>query len=382
MAFNAWLTALGLVFLVSFVLSARRARRRKLFAQRHGCQAVARSLNREPFLGLDALPSTFRAVHQHRILQQSCELYAKHGTTFTVKELTRRAILTIEPENIKTVLAHSFQDYGLSHRLEAFRPLLGEGIFDTDGEHWKHSRALIRPSFVRDQIADLTRFESTFQDLLKLLPRNGTTVVDLLDPFFCYTMDAATEFLFGESTGTLTNMSDGIGFAEAFHYAQRAVIRRAMLGPLNLFFPDAKSDDCNEICRSLARKYVDAAYRSLEARHVDGVEHSSTQQHERQIISRELAARTADKQRVLDEVMNLLLAGRDTTASLLSNMFFMIAKDGKIWSRLRIEVAALGGRLPTYAELNGFKYVQCCINECGSLCAVRTVAIEFHHGMR
>lgn len=62
--------------------------------------------------------------------------------------------------------------------------------------------------------------------------------------------------------------------------------------------------------------------------------------------------------------MNVLLAGRDTTASLLSNLFFTLAKNPTIWDKIRREVAILDGRAPTYEELRSLKYVQCCINEC------------------
>lgn len=92
-------------------------------------------------------------------LWRGAKLFRVYGNTFTVKELQRSAILTIEPENIKTILSLKSRDYGISHRLELFKPLLGEGIFNTDGEHWVSSRALIRPSFVREQIANLSFLE-------------------------------------------------------------------------------------------------------------------------------------------------------------------------------------------------------------------------------
>jgi cytochrome P450 len=340
-------------------LASRYLSRQRL-AQRYGCQPVWRSLSKDPLLGLDTLPGTIRTLWQHKMLQRSCEYYATLGTTFTVKELTRRGILTIEPENIKTVLTLNFEDYALGHRLEAFRPLLGEGIFDTDGKHWSHSRALLRPSFTRDHIADLTTLEDHFQNLLLLLPRDGESVFDLLGPFFRYTLDSATEFLFGETTGTLRQASSTLGFAEAFHYAQKAVIVRATLGPLRFLYRDRKADKSNRICRDFARRYVDKAYQTLE----DERSGHGKAKSEKHVFSRELAARTSDRERVLDEVMNVLLAGRDTTASLLSNLFFMLAKHSDIWGKLRAEVAVLQGRIPNYDELQSLKYVQCCINEC------------------
>lgn len=38
---------------------------------------------------------------------------------------------TIDVENIKTVLASNFKDYGLGQREEAFGAMLGQGIFTT-----------------------------------------------------------------------------------------------------------------------------------------------------------------------------------------------------------------------------------------------------------
>jgi cytochrome P450 len=352
------------VTLVSFAcVSIRRFFIRRQFARSHACQPVAKSFNKEPFLGLDTIPSTLRARKQHKILERSCQLYRVYGNTFRLQELHRRAILTIEPENIKTVLSLKFQDYAISYRLPAFKPLLGEGIFDTDGDHWASSRALIRPSFTRDQIADLTTLEDLIQDLFRLLPRDGKTVVDLQDLFFRYTMDSATEFLFGQSVGTLKKDPSESAFAQAFHYAQKAIIVRGTLGIFNIFYRDRKAEESNRICRDFARHFVDEAIRATETNKQDPEETDSPKR-KKHIFSHELASRTSDPQRILDELMNMLVAGRDTTASLLSNLFFTLAKNPLIWAKLRDEVASLHGRAPTYEELRSLKYVQCCINEC------------------
>lgn len=364
---NSHLTALllGVLLAVIVALEIRRYVVRRQFARQHGCQPVLARPNKEPLLGLDIIPSTLRAFRQHKLLEQNCELFRTHGSTLKLTELQRRIILTIEPENIKTILSVKFQDYSLGHRLEAFRPLLGEGIFDTDGDHWASSRALIRPSFSRDKVADLTMFETLIKDLFTLLPRDGKTTVDLQELFFKYTIDSATDFLFGKSVGTLRKSQSDLDFAQAFHYSQNAVLFRIILGFFSKMYRDPKADQCNRICREYAQQFVDEAFEAVESRNKAFEQHPSAEapQH-RLVFSHDLASRTSDRRRVLDEVMNLLLAGRDTTASLLGNLLSMLARKPAIWAKLRREVAHLQGKPPIYEELRALKYVQCCLNEC------------------
>lgn len=352
----------GLIALAYLFL--RRVLQRRQTARRYGCQPVAHSLNWDPFLGLDLIPLTIRAAREHKMLEHSCRHFRELGTTWKAREMLNTVVVTIEPENVKAILSTSFKDYGVGFRLEHFAPLLGAGIFDSDGEHWAASRALVRPNFARDQVADLTSFESLIQDMFALLPRDGTTVVDLQALFFRYTMDSATEFLFGQSVGTLKKDESELGFAEAFSYSQKAIITRAMFGPLAAFYRDAKATKCNAICRDFARIFVDQAVSTVEAEEKSGGAEQDGRQ--KYIFSQALARHTSDRTRILDELMNILLAGRDTTASLLSNMFFMLAKNPRCWEKLRNEVAGLDGRPPTYEELRSLKYVQYCMNECES----------------
>lgn len=60
-----------------------------------------------------------------------------------------------------------------------FKPLMGHGIFTSDGAKWEEARALVRPNFVRNQVADLEAFEQHFQNMLTLIPRDGKTPVEL-----------------------------------------------------------------------------------------------------------------------------------------------------------------------------------------------------------
>jgi cytochrome P450 len=59
-----------------------------------------------------------------------------------------------------------------------------------------------------------------------------------------------------------------------------------------------------------------------------------------------------------------LVAGRDTTASLLSNLWFMLARDERVWLKLKQEVDTLQGAVPDSEAVKQMPYLRACINEC------------------
>lgn len=95
---------------------------------------------------------------------------------------------------------------------------------------WHNSRQLIRPQFIKDRVSDLNTFETHFQALLPLLEGSlpGSTVrVD--DLFFRFTLDAATDFLLGNSVNSLENPR--VEFADAFAEVQHVQALIARAGP-------------------------------------------------------------------------------------------------------------------------------------------------------
>ena len=84
----------------------------------------------------------------------------------------------------------------------------------------------------------------------------------------------------------------------------------------------------------------------------------------RYVFLHELVKQTQDRIQIRSELLNILLAGRDTTASLLSNVWFELSKRPDIWMKLRAEVDQLGGERPDYAKIKEMKYLRFVLNEC------------------
>jgi cytochrome P450 len=78
-----------------------------------------------------------------------------------------------------------------------------------------------------------------------------------------------------------------------------------------------------------------------------------------------LAEFTKDRTVLRDQLVNILLAGRDTTAATLSWLFYEFGYHPEVYAKLRKEVLDVLGtdRAPTYQDLKGMKYMQYCLNE-------------------
>jgi cytochrome P450 len=340
---------------------------RQRFIKENGCKPCAVTFNKDPIFGLDVMKMMIENNKKHIILEENQKRFAKFGNTIRTRLVTTPFITTCEPENVKAVLSLKFKDYGFDHRQAAFTPLLGHGIFNADGERWANSRHLLRPNFARDQVADIEAFEHHFKLMLKHIPRDGSTV-DLQELFFCLTIDTATEFLFNHSTNSLRMLgqedehNEDLIFGKAFNYAQYDIGTRTRYGIFDRFRNNQKGEEAIKICHEYIGKFVDDAL--TFRKELDEEKLAGNQKDDKYYFIQEVAKQTTDSKRIRDELINILLAGRDTTASLLSNMFFQLAKKPKVYAKLRAEVASLEGRTPTYEELRNLKYVKWCLNEC------------------
>jgi cytochrome P450 len=75
-----------------------------------------------------------------------------------------------------------------------------------------------------------------------------------------------------------------------------------------------------------------------------------------------LASFTRDRKVLRDQLVAVLLAGRDTTAGTLSWTFYELSRAPEIMRKLRDEIIHQVGlnRAPTYDDLKSMKYLQVC----------------------
>ncbi|KAI5954870.1 hypothetical protein KGF57_003895 [Candida theae] len=280
---------------------------------------------------------------------------------------------TKDPENIKAILATQFNDFSLGTRHPQFKPLLGDGIFTLDNQGWKESRQMLRPQFAREQISHVKMLEPHMQVLFKHVYKNKGQVFDLQELFFRFTVDSSTEFLFGASVDSLKDASIGMQaisnevegkeqFAESFNYSQNYLASRAVMQGLYWLLNSRKFKESNAVVHKFAQHYVKRAL---------ALSPEELEKQDGYVFLYELAKHTRDPKVLQDQLLNILVAGRDTTAGLLSFVFFELARNPQVLAKLREEIDSRFGlgkeaRVEeiTFESLKNCEYLKAVLNEC------------------
>lgn len=237
---------------------------------------------------------------------------------------------------------------------------LGNGIFTTDGTFWQHSRAILRPQFEKSQVSAIEQFEPYVQKLLSYIPSDGSTV-DLQELFHKFTMDTSTDFLLGSGTDCLGGDKNAVAFSQTYEKCLQDGIWKDMLGYLYYLTPRGEARRAIKYAHNAVEGWVKQAM--AQKKSADLAE-KAKDRGERYVFVNELARHEeVDAVRVRDETLNILLAGRDTTASLLSNLWFNLAREPEVFKKLQAEVDELNGEQPSYESLRNMKYVKYTVQE-------------------
>ena len=165
--------AVGTLVVVYFLSVQRRHR----LARAGGCQPAKQYPHYDPILGLDLFFKTGQLFEENKYLEDLVRRYSTLGRTFQTNLMGSPSINTIEPENLHTIYVSRFKDWGVQPvRLPAQEPFCGRGFITTDGPAWEHSRALLKPSFNKSNVADLSMLENGLNKLIECIPTDGSTV--------------------------------------------------------------------------------------------------------------------------------------------------------------------------------------------------------------
>ncbi|KIJ13434.1 hypothetical protein PAXINDRAFT_170499 [Paxillus involutus ATCC 200175] len=313
------------------------------------------------------------------------DVVAAYGNCYNFRVMFDDLLFTCEPNHIKAILATDFDNFVKGDRFRAMMlNVLGTGVFNSDGEMWKFHRSMTRPFFSHDRISHFNIFDRYAEDVINQMKsrlRAGHPV-DFQDAISRFTLDSATEFLFGSCVHSLsaglpyphnvTTVEAPTGgaeiandFARAFSQAQVIVsqrIRRSWLWPLFEPFGDKTEEPMKTVNAYIEPILKDA----IEKRKVTAMrgEKLSDELSDDTLLDH-LVQQTTDPVVLKDEILNIMIAGRDTTAGTLTFIIYFLSTHPQVLARLRDEIMTNIGptNRPTHASIREMKYLRAVINE-------------------
>lgn len=239
-------------------------------------------------------------------------------------------------------------------------PLLGDGIFTQDGKAWEASRKLLAPMIQRPTLPDLDLFERGFQQLQRSLnlgarPEGDMTGfdVDIKERLLDLSLKMITDFLLGVSTDSETNASGSTDwtdrFATEFNIAFKWISKRERF---KIFYWMVDGLEFRKSCSAAKRLVDELICRAMELRKTKKIGSAS----ETYVALEPLLCQEQDPKPIRDQYMNLILAGKDSSGSLLSWVFYALAREPLLMAEMMKEIECMLGsdesRKPNKTELN------------------------------
>ncbi len=290
---------------------------------------------------------------------------AQYGDLVELNMGLRKAFLVSHPDYIKHVLQDNYKNYTKGEQMDVIRPLLGNGLFLSEGEFWFQQRKLMQPAFYRPALAGLTDVMTGATQMV--LDRWQTATpgkpVDMLFEMRQITQTVIVQAMF--STSINREETDAAG--NALDYALRTLIERSIM-PFSApeWLPTAKNRRLRAAMETLDR----LVYRFIEKRRQKIAQSEDGFDSTGDLLSMLLNARYEDTgegmsdQQLRDEVMTMFLAGHETTATTLSWVWILLDQHPEVQAKLHEELdRVLGGRIPRFDDLSNLPYTRMILQE-------------------
>ena len=249
-------------------------------------------------------------------LERMKELFARHGDTYRVFAPGRKSYSYVvhHPDDVKRVLVSNHRNYTKGAGLDRVKILLGKGLMTSEGELWRHQRYMMQPFFHR-------RIVTEFAQTLEAVNENFSArwdgfvargeLLNLTEEMSELTLDIVLRSIFGRDLEQLS---------EAFQVVTRDQAR-------NLQFAFKFRSLTKLVATVIQRR------RAGQEEHFDFVG----------MLMNARDKETGDpmgERALIDEIMTLVVAGHETTASGLNWTWYLISQNPRVEARLHAEIDA------------------------------------------
>ncbi len=273
------------------------------------------------------------------------ELFNRHGDIYRFHSPVRRAEMWVinHPDDVKRVLVSNHRNYTKGSGLDRVRILLGNGIMTSEGELWKKQRYMMQPMFHRRMITQFSKLIDACNDRFiakwEAQAARGE-LVNVTDDMSELTLEIVLLSIFGTDLERLSLEMGGNPFdivtkepARDLKFAYRFRQLSKLVGALAKRRVKEKSE------------HFDFLQMLIEARDKESGSPMSAKE-------------------LIDEVMTLIVAGHETTASGLNWTWYLLSQNPEAEAKLHAEVDAVPEQpAPGLSEMEQLSYTKNVVDE-------------------
>nr|AYM55668.1 cytochrome p450 [Croton stellatopilosus] len=267
--------------------------------------------------------------------------------------LARKNLVTVtcDPKNVEHILKVRFDNYPKGPNWQAvFHDLLGDGIFNSDGDTWLFQRKTAALEFTTKTLRQaMARWvnraiKNRFCPMLKSAQLRSQSV-DLQDLLLRLTFDNICGLAFGKDPHTLSPELPENGFAVSFDRATEATLQRFILPEfvwklrkwLRLGMEVNLSHSLEHIDNYLSEIIKTRKLELMSQQ--NGVGNANPHD---DLLSRFMKKKESQTDKFLQQVaLNFILAGRDTSSVALSWFFWLMTQHPEIEKKILTEICSV-----------------------------------------
>lgn len=256
--------------------------------------------------------------------------------------------VTCDPRNLEHILKVRFDNYPKGPTWQAvFHDLLGEGIFNSDGDTWLFQRKTAALEFTTRTLRQaMARWVSRaiklrFCPILKAA-QVECKPVDLQDLLLRLTFDNICGLAFGKDPHTLSPGLPENSFAAAFDRATEASLQRFIL-PEFIWKLKRWLRLGMEVSLSQSLKHVDDYMTNvINTRKLELLSQQKGGPLHDDLLSRFMKKKESYTDEFLQHVaLNFILAGRDTSSVALSWFFWLVGQSPRVEEKILVELCSV-----------------------------------------
>ncbi|XP_030485387.2 cytochrome P450 704C1 [Cannabis sativa] len=264
---------------------------------------------------------------------------ATNYTTYRLLSPFRNEIYTSDPINVEYILKTNFENYGKgSYNYNILKDLLGDGIFSVDGEKWRQQRKISSHEFSTKVLRDFSSviFKKNASKLAKILSEVATTnqTIDIQDMSMKAILDSIFQVAFGLELDTMCGSSEeGKNFSVAFDDASAITLFRYV----DIFWKIKKFLNIGaEASMKKTIKIINDFVFKIIRKKIELMESSKDKSlmKREDILSRFLQVTENDPIYLRDVILNVIIAGKDTTATTLAWFIYMLCKHPSVQEKV------------------------------------------------